>query len=201
MEEMKTKLNQNKKEEFLEENNFKNDFIELNDSIKELNTTDCIDKNQNENGIIKIKAFNIYFYLYLNKDNIFNFKIRTCFFDINNQYVYELIKNVVKIINDKKICVQINKINYVISLKDIEDEENMDFYMKNYELKFRNKKNYFPKDDLPCFSSSSLLNIIENNNISFISKNPLNIMLREKYDNCDKNNNKNYQFDENYDFL
>ena len=35
MEEMKTKLNQNKKEEFLEENNFKNDFIELNDSIKE----------------------------------------------------------------------------------------------------------------------------------------------------------------------
>ena len=201
MEEMKTKLNENKKKDFLEENNFKNDFIELNDSIKELNTTDCIDKNQNENGIIKIKAFNIYFYLYLNKDNIFNFKIRTDFFDINNQYVYELIKNVVKIINDKKICVQINSINYIISLKDIEEEENMDFYMKNYELKLCNKKNNFPKEDSPYFSSSSLLNIIENDNISFISKNPLNIMLREKYENYEKNNNKNYQLDENYDII
>ena len=201
MEEMKTKLNQNKKEEFLEENNFKNDFIELNDSIKELNTTDCIDKNQNENGIIKIKAFNIYFYLNLNKDNIFIYKIRTDFFDINKQYVIELIKNIVKIINDKKICVQINSINYVISLKDIEDEENMDFYMKNYELKLCSKKNYFPKDDSPFFPSSSLLNIIENDNISFISKNPLNIMLREKYENCEENNAQNYQLDDNYDIF
>ena len=136
-----------------------------------------------------------------NKDNIFNFKIRTCFFDINNQYVYELIKNVVKIINDKKICVQINTINYVISLKDIEDEENMDFYMKIYELKLCSKKNYFPKDDLPCFSSSSLLNIIENDNISFISKNPLNIMLREKFENCEENNAQNYKLDDNYDIF
>ena len=26
-------------------------------------------------------------------------------------------------------------------------------------------------------------------------------MLREKYDNYDKNNNKNYQLDENYDII
>ena len=83
MEEMKTKLNENRKEEILEENDFINDCIELNDAIKDLSTTDSFDKSPN--GLITIKAFNIYFYLNLNKDNIFIFKIRTDFFDINSQ--------------------------------------------------------------------------------------------------------------------
>lgn len=39
-----------------------------------------------------------------------------------------------------------------------------------------------PKNDSPSYSSYSLLNNIENENISFILKNPLNIMLREKYE-------------------
>ena len=83
MEEMKTKLKENRKEEILEENDFINDCIELNDSIKDLSTTNSFDKSQN--GLITIKSFNIYFYLNLNKDNIFIFKIRTDFFDINSQ--------------------------------------------------------------------------------------------------------------------
>jgi hypothetical protein len=38
-----------------------------------------------------------------------------------------------------------------------------------------------PKNDCPSYSSYSLLKNIERENISFISKLPLNIMIREKY--------------------
>jgi len=38
-----------------------------------------------------------------------------------------------------------------------------------------------PKSDCPSYSSSSLLKNIEKENISFVSKLPLNIMVREKF--------------------
>lgn len=190
MEELNNQSNENekeKKEELLQDsyNEDENEFNEL------------IDSNIFENikGNINIfKKFNIYFYLNLNTDNIFIFNIKTNIFEINKSYIYELIKDIVNKINDKRFEIKYNSFEYIISLKDIE-EENKDFYIKNYELKPCKKKNYLPKFDSPSYSSSSLIKNIENENISFISKNPLNILLMKKERNYEESKSK-YQIDE-----
>ena len=140
---------------------------------------------ENEKDSNASKKFIIYFYLNINKDNTFIIPIQTDFFKINKQYVYELIKYTVKKINNEKIKIKLNSIEYFVSLKDIENNENcgnddFDFYINNYEIKPCKKKNHKPKNDSPSYHSSSLLKNIENENISFICKSPLNIMIREK---------------------
>jgi len=158
----------------LEESDYLSEF---NDELKEL-TNENISGDGNEN---KVKNYNIYFYLNLNKENSFIFPIKSDFFKINKQYIYELIKNIVKKINNENINIKYNSKDYIISLKDIEDDDDIDFYIKNYELKPCKKKNFMPKSDCPSYSSSSLLKNIEKENISFVSKLPLNIMVREKF--------------------
>ena len=68
---------------------------------------------------------------------------------------------------------------YIVSLKDndFEDEDNKDFYIKNYELKQCTKKTLKPKAHFPGYSPSSLLEDFINERISFVSKNDLNIKL------------------------
>lgn len=149
---------------------------------------DDIDRvGQIENNILyenekDLKKFTVYFYLNINKDSTFIIPIQTDFFNLNKQYVYELIKNSVKKINNEKINIKLNSIEYIVSLKDIENDENsdFDFYIKNYEIKPCKKKNHMPKNDSPSYSSSSILKNLQNENISFICKSPLNIMIREK---------------------
>ena len=158
----------------LEESDYLSEF---NDELKELKIEN-ISGDENEN---KVKNYNIYFYLNLNKENSFIFPIKSDFFKINKQYIYELIKNIVKKINNENINIKYNSKDYIISLKDIEDDDDFDFYIKNYELKPCKKKNFMPKSDCPNYSSSSLLKNIEKENISFVSKLPLNIMIREKF--------------------
>ena len=65
---------------------------EFNEELKELKIEN-ISGNENEN---KVKNFNIYFYLNLDKENSFIFPIKSEFFKINKQYTYELIKDIVK---------------------------------------------------------------------------------------------------------
>jgi hypothetical protein len=155
--------------------NEENDYLyQFND---ELNKLTIVNISENEN---KVKNYNIYFYLSLDKENSFIFPIKSEYFKINKQYTYELIKNIVKQINNKNIIINFNSKDYIVSLKDIEDDDD-DFYIKNYELKPCKKKNFMPKNDCPSYSSYSLLKNIERENISFISKLPLNIMIREKY--------------------
>jgi hypothetical protein len=155
--------------------NEENDYLyQFNDELNKL-TIENISENEN-----KVKNYNIYFYLSLDKENSFIFPIKSEYFKINKQYTYELIKNIVKQINNKNIIINFNSKDYIVSLKDIEDDDD-DFYIKNYELKPCKKKNFMPKNDCPSYSSYSLLKNIERENISFISKLPLNIMIREKY--------------------
>jgi hypothetical protein len=155
--------------------NEENDYLyQFND---ELNKLTIVNISENEN---KVKNYNIYFYLSLDKENSFIFPIKSEYFKINKQYTYELIKNIVKQINNKNIIINFNSKDYIVSLKDIEDDDD-DFYIKNYELKPCKKKNFMPKNDCPSYSSYSLLKNIEREKISFISKLPLNIMIREKY--------------------
>jgi len=158
----------------LEESDYLSEF---NDELKEL-TNENISGDGNEN---KVKNYNIYFYLNLNKENSFIFPIKSDFFKINKQYIYELIKDIVKKINNENIIINYNSKDYIISLKDIEDDDDIDFYIKNYELKPCKKKNFMPKSDCPSYSSYSLLKNIEKENISFVSKLPLNIMIRENF--------------------
>lgn len=151
---------------------------------------------EKENYLDELKKLKIFFYLNIN-DNVFILPIETDYFSINNQSVYELIKNIVKKINEKKIVIKIKSINYLISLQDIEDEDDYTFYINNYEIKPCKKRNHYPKDDSPNYSYTTLLKNIEFKNISFMSKNPLNIMLRE----IEQTNNENrilYQEDDEY---
>ena len=56
---------------------------------------------EKENNFDELKQLKIFFYLNIN-ENVFILPIETDYFIINNQFVYELIKNVVKKINEKK---------------------------------------------------------------------------------------------------
>ena len=124
-----------------------------------------------------IKKFNIYFYFDFNRSRKYVLPINTDSFKVNNYHVYDLIKYIVKKINDSNIVIKEENINYSVSLKDIdEEEENMEFYINNYELKpFENKNNY------SIYQSTDSLKTINEENITFVSKDPLNIMLIKQY--------------------
>lgn len=136
-----------------------------------------------------LNKFKVYFYFKINKDNEFVYPMETDFLNIKNQYGYDMINNIIKKINEKKIVININSSNYILSLKDSEEEKNNDFYINNYELRPCNKKDLKPKKDIPSYSSKSLLKDFVNERISFISKYDINIMLMEKYDDYEKNEN------------
>ena len=142
------------------------------------------DNNNNITSNIEIdtfKKFKVYFYLEYDKDFKYVFPIESESFNIEKQYVYELIKNIVKIINNNNYIINYKSTNYVVSLKDCENSD-YNFYINNYEIRPCKKKNFFPKNDLPQYSTNSLLKDIIYERISFVSKNALNIMLFEKYD-------------------
>ena len=174
------------KEELEEEN----DLIEINsedfDNINESNNKD----NKDNNCFNNIKQFEIYFFLKLNNDIEYVFPIQSDYLNIKEKYGFDLIKNIIKKINDQNIVVENNSVKYIVSLKDndFEDEDNKDFYTKNYELKQCTKKTLKPKDHFPGYSPSSLLEDIINERISFVSKNDLNIMLTEKFNDYKETN-------------
>ena len=140
----------NRMKEKIEEKIFEDDdLIEFKDKAYELRKSNVSNKNIKDFNIIK--KYKIYFYLKLN-NNSYIFPIISDNFFINKQYVYELIKNIVKKINEKNITINFNNNNYIISLRDIEeDDANFEFYIKNYELKPCKKKNCTPKIDCQVF--------------------------------------------------
>ena len=158
---------------------------ELDSNSKDLN----LDK-KDENNFVK---FDAYFYFKINEENEFIFPIQSDLFNIDEQYVHELIKNTVKKINEKNIIINYNDNKYLISLKVSEDESDIDFYVKNYEFKPCKKKNFMPKNDSPSYSPYSLLKNVDKKIFSFMSKSPLNIILIEKFDEENKNI---YQYDD-----
>lgn len=178
--------NKSEDDDYFKELNEGNEFDEFESeydvNLKNVNLV----KNYENN----FTQYNTYFYFKLDKDKEFIFPIQSDIFNRSKQYIFELIKNIIKKINEKNIVINYNNIDYIVSLKDAEDED-IEFYEKNYELKPCKKKNFKPKDDCPSYSLNSLLENVDNKLISFISKNPLNIMLIEKLEE----NNK-YQFDD-----
>ena len=66
------------------------------------------DNNNNITSNIEIdtfKKFKVYFYLEYDKDFKYVFPIESESFNIEKQYVYELIKNIVKIINNNNYII------------------------------------------------------------------------------------------------
>lgn len=164
------------KEEFDKEDSFSDEFNE-NDSTN-LETFNISELNN-------MKKFNVYFYFNLNNKKEYNFFIESDLLDINSQYGYDLIKNIIKKLNNE--CLSINKDSrrFILSLKDCENGDN-DFYINNFELRKCNKKTLKPNKELPPFSPNLLLNNIIDDNISLICKNNINIMLFEKYNDIEE---------------
>ena len=52
-----------------------------------------------------------------------------------------------------------------------------------------------PKNDSPSYSSSSLLKNLQNENISFICKSPLNIMIRAKNEIYEQEEERNFNYE------
>ena len=141
----------------------------------------------------KYAKFDVFFNFTIQKKE-FVFQIKSDLFNLNRQYSYELIKNIVKKINEKNITINHNNTNYIVSLKDCDDSEeenDMNFYSRNYELKPVNKINFTSKKESENYSPESLLKNIDNKKISFIVKNSFNIMFREKNEsNKEEGDNK-----------
>ena len=182
--------NKSEDEEYYKELNDGNEFDEFENEFDSNSKKINLAKNNED----KYAKFNPYFYFKLNGNKEYIFQIQSDIFNKSKQYVHELIKNIIKKINEKNITINFNNVDYIVSLKDTEDED-VDFYIKNYELKPCKKRNFKPKNDCPSFSPNSLLENVDNKLISFISKNSLNLMLRERIEE----NNK-YQYDDDEDW-
>ena len=113
--------------------------------------------------------FNIYFSFLFDKKE-FIIQIESDVFNINENNVQDLIKNIIYKINDKNIIIQNDKINYIISLKDSDEQ---DFYKNNYELRT------YKENDYIVYPPDLLLNDIEAIKLNLVSKNYLNIMIRK----------------------
>lgn len=160
--------------EELEEDNFFDEFeSNENDNTNILNENSKIILNH-------LKIFKIYFYFKLNAKNEFIFPIESDSLNINKQYGYELINNIINKINNMPIAINFSLKEYIISLKN-SDNNSKEFHTNNFELRFCHKKTLKPNYDKPPFSPNSLLADIQNERISFICKNKLYIMLIEKY--------------------
>lgn len=180
---------ENKRKESLEEINEEISLDEFEDELCEMTKNFRISDNFQD----KFVKFDIFFCFTIQKKE-FIFQIKSDLFNVNRQYSYELIKNIVKKINEKNITINHNNTTYVVSLKecqDSEEENDTDFYIKNYELKPINTNNFIPKEGSENYSSKTLLKNIDSKKISFVSKNTFNIMLREKNEtNKEEGDNK-----------
>ena len=134
----------------------------------------CEDKLENLN------KFNVYFNLKLNEKNEILFLIESDDLNIDTQCVSDLISNIVKKINSKKIKINYENNEFILLLKEY---DNNDFYNNNYELRSCDKMSHNPVYDCPCFSPTLMLDELISQDICFIVKKTNNIILLEKFEN------------------
>jgi hypothetical protein len=161
---------------------YMDDIDEINNKKYIFHHDMCSNDHYKNKEVINIKKFEILCYFKVNKDE-FTYSIQSDALNLKTQCVYDLIKNIIKIINESQITFEYNSLKYILSLKDCDDENDIDFYINNYELRPCKIIKNIPNFDLPCYCPNSLLNNMVNEKISFSTKNPLNIILIENYDN------------------
>ena len=132
------------------------------------------------NEINLIKKFNVQFYFDFKENKKYVLPISIENFNVANFHIYDLIIYIVKKINNSNIIIKDNNIKYSVSLRDVEglEEENIDFYINNYEIK---PFDFWTKKNCPIYSAKDSLKTIEEENISFFSKNPLNVLLMKQF--------------------
>ena len=166
----------------LEEMKFKDEIIEDNNEDDYFTDSEEENNYKNERRISRIeeniiKKFKVNFYFDFNKDKKFLVPITTDSFNADDFHIYDLIKYIVKKINDSNIIIKDNNDNYSVSLKDT-DEEDQDFYINNYELK---PFDYWTNKYYEDYSPEETIKSIKEENINFFSKNPLNIFLMKQF--------------------
>ena len=154
------------KEDFFNEEE-KFEYDEFND-LNIFNETTNLYKSDN------LISFNVYFYLKINEKKEEIFLIESDDLNIDNQCVSDLIFNIVKKINSKKINIKYESNEFILSLKEY---ENIDLYNNNYELRQCNKISHIPKYDYPCFSPELMLDELIFNEICLLVKKSSNIKL------------------------
>ena len=167
----------------------------VKEEIDEENLYEEFSEEKNDISVTNIsyveKKFTIYFYFILNKKKEFVFPIESDCFNINIQYGYELIENIINKINNESIIIDFNSKKYIIFLKDCKNEYlKKDFYTNNYELRLFKKSISKPKYDLPPFWPSASLDNFSNEHICLLCKNKLNIMLLEYFENNEEEKEK-----------
>ena len=125
-------------------------------------------------------SFNVYFCLKINDKIKDIFLIESDELNIDTQCVSDLISNIVKKINSKKIKINYENNEFILLLKEY---DNNDFYYNNYELRSCDKMSHNPVYDCPCFSPTLMLDELISQDICFIVKKTNNIILLEKFEN------------------
>ena len=162
------------KEDYFDEQEEKFEYDFFYDS-NILNETTNLYDNNSEN----LNSFNVYFYYKINEKNENNFLIESDDLNIENQCVSDLIYNIVKKINSKKIIINFENNEFILSLKEY---ENIELYNNNYELRLYDKISHIPNYDNPCFSPELMLDELIAEDICFVVKKSSNIKLLGKFD-------------------
>ena len=158
------------KENFFNEQEDKFESVILND-LNIVNEITNLYESENLN------IFNVYFYFKINEENENTIMIESDELNIDTQNVSDLLSNIIKKINSRKINVNIKNNDFILSLKE---NENIDFYNDNYELRPYDKNSNSPKYGCSCFSSSITLDELIDLEICFVVKKSTNIKLTQK---------------------
>ena len=154
--------------------------------------------NKEENICEKI---NFIIYLYFNINNQeFIFPIESSIYN-DNQFVYELIIDIVHKFNSQKKEITLNNKKYIINLKETDnDSTDNNFCQNNYILKPA-KKSFKPKLDMPNYCIDIILKNLKNERICLFCINQQNILLQEIMSDENMNifNKKKYNDDEESD--
>ena len=161
LEELKDKINP------IEEND-----LDISTDYVDIDSDESLDNSIN---LENIKTENIFSKFVINFSFSFNEKeflvpIESDFFNLKKNSVLDLVVNIINKINEKNIIFKYNKIKYIISLKDNDDQ---DFYKANYELRNYDTNNFY------IYPFDLLLSNIKDTKLNFVSKNYLNIMIRK----------------------
>ena len=147
-----------------------------------------------------VKKINFIIYLYFNINNQeFIFPIESLVYN-DNQFVYELIIDIIHKFNSEKKEITLNNKKYIINLKETDNEDtDNNFCQNNYVLKPA-KKNFKPKIDMPNYCIDTILKNLKNERICLFSINQQNILLQEIISDESVNiSNKNNYNDEESD--
>ena len=128
-------------------------------------------ESESESEIKNISKFRIYFFFKLNEKKEYIFPIESDTFDLDNQNVSDLIQNIIKKINDKKITINYDLKEFTLLLNVSEKNIYID-----YELRPCDPLTHTPNNNDEPYSAKNKLNVIETQEISFVSKTPINLI-------------------------